>query len=97
MNAGPRWLVVALVVGAAIPVAAPGQDVEGGGVAAGERARLLAELRSAAAPPSELATTATIDVPGGGVIHRYRQRVGGHPVLGGDVVVADPVVVPGET
>ena len=43
-----------------------------------------------AAPPGEVVRASAVDVPGGGTIERYRQRVGGLPVLGGEAVVATP-------
>src|SRR5829696_809253 len=44
----------------------------------------------AQAPLSQLAPARPVSVPGGGTIERYRQRVGGLPVLGADAVIADP-------
>jgi hypothetical protein len=41
-------------------------------------------------PIGELRATETIAVPGGGAIHRLQQTLGGHPVLGGELIVADP-------
>jgi hypothetical protein len=40
------------------------------------------------APLAQLARAEPVAVPGGGVIQRYRQRVGGLPVLGAEAVVA---------
>ena len=63
---------------------------------------LLATAQSAAADPlarvaaradaplAELAQAEPVSVPGGGVVQRYQQRVGGLPVLGAETVVAAP-------
>jgi Fungalysin metallopeptidase (M36) len=44
----------------------------------------------ARAASAQLAARSPIAVPGGGSIHRLRQRVGGLPVLGAEIVVAHP-------
>ncbi|HEX5955636.1 MAG TPA: hypothetical protein VFY37_06850, partial [Solirubrobacterales bacterium] len=46
--------------------------------------------RAAAAPSAQLTVGERVPVPGGGLIHRYRQRAGGLPVFGAEAVVADP-------
>jgi len=46
--------------------------------------------RAATAPSAQLAVGERVPVPGGGLIHRYRQRAGGLPVFGAEAVVADP-------
>ena len=46
--------------------------------------------RAATAPSAQLAVGDRVPVPGGGLIHRYRQRAGGLPVFGAEAVVADP-------
>ncbi|MGH2952590.1 MAG: M36 family metallopeptidase [Solirubrobacterales bacterium] len=56
----------------------------------------------AVAVPGKLTPVSEIAVPGGGEIHRLEQSVGGVPVAGGELVVADPangpaVVVADET
>jgi hypothetical protein len=43
-----------------------------------------------AAPAGELVQARVAATPGGGLIERYRQRVGSLPVLGGEAVVATP-------
>lgn len=45
-------------------------------------------LRSAAAPRHELGMAKHIVLPGGAVIGRFRQRVGGRPVLGAEAIVS---------
>jgi hypothetical protein len=49
-----------------------------------------AELREADAPRAELQRTATLSVPAGGEIRRYRQEVAGYAVFDAEAVVADP-------
>jgi len=46
--------------------------------------------RAATAPSAQLTVGERVPVPGGGLIHRYRQRAGGLPVFGAEAVVADP-------
>jgi Fungalysin metallopeptidase (M36)/Fungalysin/Thermolysin Propeptide Motif len=46
------------------------------------------------APLSQMQPVDRVAVPGGGEIQRYRQRVEGLPVLGGEAVVADPPGAP---
>jgi Fungalysin metallopeptidase (M36) len=46
--------------------------------------------RAATAPSPQLTARERVPVPGGGLIHRYRQRAGGLPVFGAEAVVADP-------
>ena len=65
--------------------------------------RVSARAAAAEAPAGQLEAAARIAVPGGGLIHRYRQRAGGLPVFDAEAVVADPpsappvlVVWPGE-
>ncbi len=45
------------------------------------------ELAAAAAPRQELSPTQRITLPGGAVVKRYRQRVGGLPVLAAEAVL----------
>jgi hypothetical protein len=47
-------------------------------------------LRAAAAPAHELDGTSTVTLPGGAVVQRFRQRVGGTPVLGAEAVTNRP-------
>jgi Zn-dependent metalloprotease len=47
------------------------------------------ELRPAAAPAAELSRTGQVVLPGGAVVHRFQQRVGGTVVLGAEAVVDD--------
>jgi hypothetical protein len=47
-----------------------------------------------AAPRAELVAPRVDPIPGGGVVERYRQRLGGLPVLGAEAVVADPASAP---
>jgi Fungalysin metallopeptidase (M36) len=49
-----------------------------------------ARAATAVAPPAQLSVAERVPVPGGGLIHRYRQRAGGLPVFGAEAVVADP-------
>ncbi len=65
-----------------------------GAPTAGGSERVLARAAAAAAPPGQLAPAARVEVPGGGQIHRYRQRAGGLAVFGAEVVVADPPDAP---
>jgi hypothetical protein len=45
------------------------------------------ELAAAAAPPHELSPAQRIALPGGAVVERYQQRVGGLPVLASEAVL----------
>jgi hypothetical protein len=70
-----------------------------GATAADPLARTAAR---ADAPLSELAMTRSTTAPGGGLIQRYAQRVGGLPVFGAETVVvaasgADPILVADST
>jgi Zn-dependent metalloprotease len=47
-------------------------------------------LSSADAPASQLTRSATETLPGGAVVSRFTQTVGGVPVVGGGAVVVDP-------
>ena len=47
------------------------------------------DLGAAAAPRGELRAVDRVTLPGGATIHRFQQRVGGHPVLGAEAVVDD--------
>jgi hypothetical protein len=49
-----------------------------------------AALERATAPVRELVRTRSVAVPGGGEIARYRQRIAGLPVIGGEAVIAHP-------
>ena len=51
---------------------------------------LVSVAARAEAPVSELAQPTAVTVPGGGLVQRYQQRVGGLPVLGAEAVVAAP-------
>ena len=53
-----------------------------------------ARLAAAAAPPAQLEPAARTAVPGGGIIHRFRQHAGGLPVFDAELVVADPAGAP---
>jgi hypothetical protein len=69
-------------------------------VTAAERA--LSAADAARAAPGELVAARPIAVPGGGSVHRFRQRIGGLPVIGGEAVVAvpagsSPILVTDET
>ena len=44
-------------------------------------------IRAAIAPRHELTATRRVTLPGGTVIQRFQQRVGGRPVLGGEAVL----------
>lgn len=48
------------------------------------------ELRPAAAPRGQLSRMQHVSLPGGTVVHRFRQRVGGRAVLGAQAIVDDP-------
>jgi Fungalysin metallopeptidase (M36) len=52
--------------------------------------RVAERLTAASAPAGQLVASERLAVPGGGLIHRYRQRAGGLPVLGAEAVIADP-------
>lgn len=78
------------VSGLAGAPAATGQATAGDGATAAQRAVAAAERARVAS--GQLAAPSSIAVPGGGSIHRLRQRVGGLPVAGGEVVVAVPRV-----
>ena len=70
--------------------------------AAASSERVQAHLARADAPRTQLAAAGTVEVPGGGLIHRYVQRVGGLPVLDAQTVIADspdapPVLVADST
>jgi hypothetical protein len=56
---------------------------------ASDRSRVEQKLGTAAAPMGELRASDQVTLPGGATIHRYQQRVGGHPVLGAEAVVDD--------
>ncbi|MDX6636670.1 MAG: hypothetical protein QOJ01_181 [Solirubrobacterales bacterium] len=59
----------------------------GGGASAATRLPTLSQaLQAAKAPPSELKRGRTVDFQGTTIV-RYQQKVGGVPVLGGDVAV----------
>ena len=51
---------------------------------------LVSVAARADAPLSELGRPTVVTVPGGGLVQRYDQRVGGLPVLGAETVVAAP-------
>jgi hypothetical protein len=61
-----------------------------GAVTATASERVSSRAAAARAPLAQLDAVARIPAPGGGVIHRYRQRAGGLPVLDAEAVVADP-------
>ncbi len=54
-------------------------------------AKVDAKLRGTRAPASELKQSKAIQVPGGGTLYRFHQRVSGVPVLDSEAVVSDPV------
>lgn len=65
--------------------------------AAQARTQSVAEaLRAAAAPAAQLEASATPTLPGGTVVHRYRQEVDGIPVVDAGAVVVDPADGPAE-
>lgn len=80
---GPGW-ALALALAASILVAAPSAASE----------RVSARLAAAAAPATQLDPVARIATPGGGLIHRYRQRAGGLAVFDAEAVIADPPGAP---
>ena len=51
--------------------------------------RVSDRLAGADAPRIQLVAADRVEVPGGGLIHRYAQRAGGLPVLGAESVVLD--------
>jgi Fungalysin metallopeptidase (M36)/Fungalysin/Thermolysin Propeptide Motif len=51
--------------------------------------RVSRELRPAVAPTGQLDRADQVTLPGGAVVHRFQQRVGGRPVLGAEAVVND--------
>src|ERR1041384_8020959 len=51
---------------------------------------LVSVAARADAPLSELGQPSVVTVPGGGLVQRYDQRVGGLPVLGAETVIAAP-------
>ena len=51
---------------------------------------LVSVAARADAPLSELGRPSVVTVPGGGLVQRYDQRVGGLPVLGAETVIAAP-------
>jgi hypothetical protein len=57
-------------------------------------AKVDAQLRGARAPASELKQAKAIQVPRGGTLYRFHQRVSGVPVLDGEAVVSDPADAP---
>lgn len=57
--------------------------------AAAASERVASRLAHVRAPVTQLANAGRVEVPGGGLIHRYRQRVGGLPVFDAQAVVAD--------
>lgn len=64
--------------------------------------RVSDRLAAAYAPRAQLEAAERVEVPGGGLIHRYAQRAGGLPVLGAETVVLDtpdaaPVLVSDST
>jgi hypothetical protein len=61
---------------------------------AGASERVGARVAAADAPAGQLAAAERVAVPGGGLIHRFRQRAGGLPVFGAEAVVADPPEAP---
>jgi Fungalysin metallopeptidase (M36) len=80
-----RWGTAGVVAGAALlgglALACPAGSAADSGV---DR-----ELRAATAPVRELSGAAPITLPGGAVVHRYQQRVGGRPVIGAEAIVND--------
>jgi hypothetical protein len=58
-------------------------------VAAAVPSRVSRELRPAAAPGGQLSRTQRVVLPGGAVVHRFQQRVGGRAVLGAQAIVDD--------
>jgi hypothetical protein len=70
---------VATVVAAVILTVAPSASAD----------PLARAVARADAPVTQLAETRTTTAPGGGVVQRYEQRVGGLPVFGAEVVAVD--------
>jgi hypothetical protein len=73
-----------------------------GATSAAAAERVSTRLDHARAPLAQLEPTGRVEVPGGGLIHRYVQRAGGLPVFGAGAVVADspdapPVLVTDST
>jgi len=62
-----------------------------GASASAQTPALEGALRSADAGPGQLRLSTTLTFPGGAVVSRYEQRVGGVRVAGAGAVVADPV------
>jgi hypothetical protein len=76
---GP-WIAAGAAIVAMLVVAGP---------AAGAGPSISRELRPAAAPRVQLSRAQRVVLPGGAVIHRFRQQVGGRAVLGAEAIVDD--------
>jgi hypothetical protein len=57
--------------------------------AAAVPSRFSLELRPAAAPGGQLSRTQRVVLPGGAVVHRFQQHVGGRAVLGAEAILND--------
>lgn len=96
MRATIAVVMAALGIAGALAARAIGAPAEASdrtpGAARAQAIALVAE--TAKASSGQLAAARSIAVPGGGSIHRVRQRVNGLPVPGAEVVVADPADAP---
>ena len=79
-----------LVYRGAVPVLALGFMLAGVSAARAAPPDVAAKLADVRAPSGQLQPARTIRLPGGGAIYRYRQELGGVPVLDGEAVVSDP-------
>jgi hypothetical protein len=77
------------VAGRAALLAAAALAVASSQASAAGPSRVEQKLGGAAAPTGELRPSDRVVLPGGATIHRFQQRVGGHPVLGAEAVVDD--------
>jgi hypothetical protein len=84
MSRVTAWRLRAPAVGIAIAATL------GCAASAGASEPVAARLAAAAAPAGQLAAAERVAAPGGGLIHRFRQRAGGLPVFGAEAVIADP-------
>jgi Zn-dependent metalloprotease len=83
-----RRALLIVAAGAATLVAVPAAQARSSSVSDA--------LRAADAPTGQLESEATPTLPGGTVVHRYEQAVGGIPVVGAGAVVVDPPDGPAE-
>ena len=85
------WIGTRRALVAAAAVAGLAFNAAGSAAAAPDVPRAL---RAAAAPRHELSPARRITLPGGAVVQRFQQRVGGRPVLGAEAVTDRPVGAP---